>query len=261
MRTCFAAERLFRTMPLVRARSVAKKKRGLHMSNRSYLLNSPVCSSDPRELERSRIADGLSYVELAEAAHRIPLPWLLCFGTEDLRPVDAKFRTGPTDYIELALSIPVTTVSLARERLQASLPSLTEIAGDPAIAEAYWSAAMAGLAKLPFDYLTIDPLEVLAQNDAGTEADAFARCFGARPEALPYLKTLAFFEDGFLPYSHHDLYNKDPSELDHSARAGNAAALDAGIGLAEHWHWRRPDAPLTRSSVPSARDKPWWKLW
>ena len=246
-------------MPLVRVPSVAKN-RGLRMSNRSYLLNSPLCTSDPRELERSRTADGLSYVELAEAANRIPLPWLLCFGKEDLRPVKARFSTGPTETIELALSIPVTHVNLARERLQASLPIFSEIAGDPAIAEAYWSAAIAALVNLPFDYLSIDPLEVLAQNDVHAEAHAFAQCFGARPEALPFLKSLAFFEDGFVPYSRHDLYNKDPSELDHCARAANAAALDAGIGLAEHWHWRRPDEPQAQTSRRSTR-KPWWKLW
>ena len=231
------------------------------MSNRSLLINSPQCTSDPRELERARAVDGVSYLEIAEAANRVPLPWLLCFGREDLRPVNTRFRTGPSEYLELQLSIPVSTVSAAQARLQASLPLLEEIAGDALIAHAYWQAALTGLAQLPFAYLTIDPLEVLAMNDLTAQARDFVHCFDeAHEDRRLLLKRFANFEDGFLPYSLEDLYHKAPEELEHEARAGNAAALDAGIGSAAHWRWLRPEATPVQGPRPGT-PKPWWKFW
>ncbi len=65
------------------------------MSNRAILLNTEILSCDRRELEKARRTLGASYVEIGQAANRIPVPWLCCFRTADLHPVEVEYKTGP----------------------------------------------------------------------------------------------------------------------------------------------------------------------
>jgi hypothetical protein len=232
------------------------------MSNRAALLNTEILTSDPQELERARLTRGASYVEIGQAANRIPVPWLGCFRTPDLRPVELKLATGPSQYEELSLSLPCTSVAAARENLSASLPLYVTIVGDARIAEAYWKYALAGLADLPFPYLTMNPVEVLQLNDPSDEATVLANCLSGTPEAIPLIRRLAFIDDGYAPYTFDEFFRGPPEALNHEARIGNSAALDPGYPGPEHRLWYRPELPVAAAPAPAQpQRKPWWKRW
>lgn len=230
------------------------------MSNRALLLNTEILTSDPQELERARLARGASYVEIGEAANRIPVPWLACFRTHDLRFVELKRATGPSQYELLSLSLPCTSVAAARENLSASLPLYVAIVGDARIAEAYWKYALAGLAELPLPYLTMDPVEVLELNDPSDEATVLATCLSGTPEAIPLVKRLAFIDDGYAPYTFDEFFDGPPEALNHVARVGNSAALDPGYSDPAHRLWYRPESPAASAPAQPQR-RPWWKRW
>ena len=228
------------------------------MSNRAALLNTEILTSDPEELERARLTRGTSYVEIGQAANRIPVPWLGCFRTPDLRPVELKRATGPSRYEVLSLSLPCTSVVAARENLSASLPMYVAIIGDAHIAEAYWKYALAGLADLPLPYLTMNLVEVLQFGDPSDGATVLANCLSGTPEAIPLVKHLASIEDGYAPYTFKEFFAGPPEALDHQARIGNSAALDPGYPGPEYRLWFRPELP---GAPAQPQRKPWWKRW
>lgn len=228
------------------------------MSNRAALLNTEILTSDPQELERARLTRGASYAEIGEASNRIPVPWLACFRTPDLRPVEYKRAIGPAQYEVLHLALPCTSVAAARENLAASLSLYVAIVGDAHVAEAYWKYALAGLADLPLPYLTMNPVEVLALNDPSDEAAALAGSLGGTPAATALVKRMAFIEDGHAPYPFDAFFGGPPGALTHQARIGNSAALDPGISDPRYWLWSRPELPSAAAPAQPAR-KPWWK--
>jgi hypothetical protein len=234
----------------------------VHMSNRAVLINAEILTNDPQELEHARLTQGASYVEIGEAANRIPVPWLCCFRTLDLRRVELKRAIGPGRYEIMSLSLPCTSVASARENLSASLPLYVAIAGDTHIGEEYWKFALAGLADLPFEYLTMNPVEVLQLNEPSDEAAALATSLNGTAEAIASMKQLAFIEDGYAPYSFDDFFRGPREALVDDVRINNSAALDPGYHGDEYRIWYRPELIATAAPVPNQpRRSPWWKPW
>ncbi|MCC8996066.1 MAG: hypothetical protein LM517_03195 [Nitrosomonas sp.] len=231
------------------------------MSNRAILLNTEILSCDRRELEKARRTLGASYVEIGQAANRIPVPWLCCFRTADLHPVEVEHKTGPSSFDVLRLSLPCTTVSAARERLSDSLPLYIAIVGNTVIAEDYWRYAMEGLADLPFQYLTIDPVEVLFLNDPNEEATALANCLRGTSDTIALIKRLAFIDGDYPPYTFQEFFNGPAEALDDDARNNNSAALDPGYSAPEYRTVYGPEASALPPAPAEMRRKPWWKLW
>jgi hypothetical protein len=228
------------------------------MSNRAYLFNTALLTSDRDEIESARVERGIEYAEADEAANRIPIPWLYCFREADLRPVQAEYYIGPEEVCYVPVRIPCTTVVMARENMQHSLPFFRQIVGDTAVADGYWKGAMDKLASLPLPYLTMHPTEVFCLNDAEEEAAAFAKCFCGTEASIPFVKRLSFYVDGFAPYTIEEFFSSSPERLDNQARTDNAAALI--MGAPDYLYWRRRDEANV-ADTPASAPKPWWKLW
>ncbi len=56
------------------------------MANRAYLLNTRTLSNDCFALRAKAEGPERQMIEVAQAAHRIPVPWLCLFRAQDLRP-------------------------------------------------------------------------------------------------------------------------------------------------------------------------------
>ena len=100
------------------------------MANRAILLNTPFLTSDPWLLEGKLKEPGTDFMEVAEAAYKIPVPWLLCFQPEDIRPVNVPLETdadAPARAIEVGL--PCTSVRQALKNMEQALPIFAAIAG------------------------------------------------------------------------------------------------------------------------------------
>ena len=65
------------------------------MANRAYLLNTQFAISDPQLLQKKLSEPGNDYAEVAEAAYKIPIPWLCCFRQADLQTFP--YRLGDDD--------------------------------------------------------------------------------------------------------------------------------------------------------------------
>lgn len=231
------------------------------MANRAALLNTDLPSSDIVQLLDPSGEGGPQVFCVAESANRLPVPWLACFRSEDLRPVSVPVQSFSGETQALSLQLPCTTVAMAQQRLQESLPLFTALVGDTALAEGYWRRACDGLARLPLPYLTLDPIEVLLLNDVEEEAEGLVQVLEGGAGALPWLQRLSFFEPGFAPYSAEAYYGEAAEELDHMARLGNSAALDPGYipPMAVTARPRPSPAQAPAQSAPVAR--PWWKFW
>lgn len=232
----------------------------LLMANRAALLNTSLLSSDPDQLLHPSGQDGLQVLFVAESANRVPVPWLACFRSEDLRPVSVTLGLFGGGSQTLPLQLPCTSVATAQQRLQEALPLFTAVVGDASLAEGYWRRACEGLAKLPLPYLTLNPIEVLVMNDFEEEAEGLVHSLSGGPDALTWLRRLSFFETGFAPYSAEAYYGETPEELDHMARLGNSAALDAGY-IPPMPIQPRPPGPPAGPTAPARAAKPWWKFW
>ena len=198
------------------------------MANRACLINADMPGLPPHLRASGTGREGAQTLRVAEAANRLPLPWMLCFRTEDLLPAEVRLQVGPGKFSTVSLKLPCTTVAVARERLQQALPIYAAIIGDAALAEDYWRRACEALSDLPLPWLTIDPIEVLCLNDFEEDARTLAESLSGDASALPGLKWLSGYDDGFSPYGVAAYFDGDSGALDHVARLGNSAALDPG---------------------------------
>ena len=204
------------------------------MANRAYLLNTSFLTSDPGLL-RSKLKDpGNDFVEIAEAAYRIPIPWLCCFRKVDLQRVTiddlVSFDGSPTESIEV--SLPSATVKQAMKNLQSALPIFEMIAGDAKIAREYWQDAMSALQEAPLPFLTIDATEVISMGDAEPYGKEIIEAVSGDASAIPSMKHLAGYEDGVVPYPLHVV--RCVQTTNNPMRLANAVALD--FGTTYFWH-------------------------
>jgi hypothetical protein len=167
---------------------------------------------------------------------------------------------GRTEFETVQLRLPYTTVAAARQNIESSLPLYEAIFGTNADVRSYWLRAVRGLDELPFEYLTMNPVDVLAMNDLSSEAEALVSSLGARPERVEYVKQLANVQDGFLPYAADEYFDGPPEALDHDARVNNSAAMDPGYSLPEFRLWFRPEEQA-QASLGLEPKKPWWRRW
>jgi hypothetical protein len=192
------------------------------MANRGYLINTSSLTSDPDELARLRDQPGHVDGVVAEGSGRVSIPWFLCFRQSDVRMVP--WREG-------RLPLPCTTVEQATRNLEESLPVFEAIAGDPALAQPYWSLACALVRRLPLPYLALSPIEVLDMDSQPVEAIA-AEIMGALSgdlSAVPHLKSLAEYQDDAPAYPLEVLYSV-PTGIDrYGSRTWNATVLDGGF--------------------------------
>ncbi|RZL30279.1 MAG: hypothetical protein EOP35_24095 [Rubrivivax sp.] len=233
------------------------------MSHVAQLLNTDAAVA----VIQGAVADGqpaeTRYVVVAEAVNRLPIPWLCLFRGAPLVNTRSTYRTGPATFDTLALKVPVLGVEAAVARLEQARQLFSELAGGDAIGDGYWRLAIDGLQKLPFPFLTLDPVDVLQMNDAVEGAATLTSCLtDDGPATQAALKALSNFEDGFSPYTVQQLYGA-PEELDHEARLSNAAALDAAFLPREQWQTRAATSAegLSPPAEPRGNDRPWWKLW
>ena len=253
------------------------------MANRAYLLNTDILTSDPQVL-RAGLSRGSEYLEIAEAAYRIPLPWLCCFRNVPLHKVSVSMEADSigAQAEPFVIELPCVEVATAKRNLELSLSIFQEVAGDPSTGEDYWKLACDAFADMPLLYLTLNPIEVLFMSDAAEESAAFATCIRSPSPPVSLMKRISGFEDGFSAFSAKDFYSRPLKELDHQARLSCSRALDSGYLGRDHGYWHRATptpAPSTSDSAPEAKivaesvrldppmepstveSPPWWKFW
>lgn len=212
------------------------------MSNNAYLLNTALLSSDPYLLWRKRREPGNDYAEVGEGVYRIPIPWLCCFRSADLRRVLLP-ETGDHDQASArAVRLPCTTVRQAQRNLEQALPLLARIAGDEALVRPYWQDALQRLERLPLPYLTIHSLELMSLAGVEEHAQLLVRALGGGDDAIAALKELSGYEDGSPPPSFAQFCGEAPDTPE--VEPANGAALDSGMFGEDHYRWRRHDPDL-----------------
>ncbi len=154
------------------------------MSNSAYLLNTPTRVSDLAAMNGQ-------WLIVAEARHCVPLPWLCMFGEADLRPCKirfnhSKFVDGEKRILLSKFTIlnPSTSVKAAKSNLAKALPVFEALAGDARTGARHWQAALASLETFPFEYLTIDPTEILLMDDLKAGAMEFVSAISSGDPAL-----------------------------------------------------------------------------
>jgi len=229
------------------------------MANRTYLLNTAFPTSDPDLLEAKLSEPGNDFVEVAEAAYKIPVPWLLCFQPEDIRPVripveeGEDFESGDAAAGGVEVGLPCTSVKRALKNMEQALPVFESIAGDAKLGKMFWQVAMSHLQGLPLPHLTMNPIEVMFMDDPIPYAQLIRAAIGGGKTAIEGLIDLSCYEKGVLPYPPDVLYavtGRDHNE----ARMQNSVALD--IGYANFWHDSAGTEGAQRPGIPLAINSP-----
>lgn len=166
------------------------------MSNNAYLINTPMRGSDLASLRGQ-------WLIVAEAKCRIPLPWLCMFGEADLRPCTITFnQTRVVDgqrrtlLGKFPILNPCTSVQAAKGHLAKARYLFETWAGDAETGVRHWREAMDALDELPFEYLTIDPTEILLMDDLKAGAAALASAISSGEAAMEAKRKLADIEAG-----------------------------------------------------------------
>lgn len=229
------------------------------MANRTYLINSSVLTSDRKSLQLALDEHGAEYAVVAEGAYRIPVPWFVCFGLEDLQISKTTWSKMDGTEFEQELKIPCCTVSSAVVRIEASLPIFVRLAGNLEIATPYWQYSVDCLKKLPLPFLTMDPWEVAGDCADMKEGSAqFAMAFARDEQAFVQIADYSGYRFGFEPYSFRQFMSGE--ELNHDARKSNSVALMGGFFDSEFWYWHRQRTTVVHAPISAQQNlKPWWK--
>ena len=202
------------------------------MSNRAYLLNSKILTNDYVRLNELSKKHGVVYDEAAQAANRLPLPWLCCFRQSDLRPYTVCYEDSDGNEVRETCRIPCISLGNAVRNLKASLPLYEKIVGDARIAREYWQDAVTALELLPLPFLTLYAEEVID----GAYAE-FAAALSGNEDAIPHLLIFCGYSRGSLPFTLGEWSNLSFEELrDDETRRYNAAALDCAFGFGAPLH-------------------------
>lgn len=217
------------------------------MSNRTYLYNLSKAISDPDLLYKNLSERGNSFVEIGEAAYRLPLPWLCCFNKNDFQrvkvPLEERYENAelqPANSIEL--SLPCTSVADAIKNLSSARPLFERLADNAKIGVGFWQDALERLHSLPLPYVAMNPIEVLFMDDPVKESKRLEKaCAGDETELINF----ACFDQGVKPYPRDVLYEAGGNA--DQERLSNTVALD--IGWAENWHLSADDKqPVSKIS-------------
>jgi hypothetical protein len=220
------------------------------MSNRSYLLNTSVLTSDPYLLAAKLSEPDNDFVEVAEAAYKIPIPWLLCFRPADIRPVRVPLEdidTGDTDAGGIEVGLPCTSVKQAVENMARALPVFESIVRDSTTAKMFWQNAMTYLQAMPLPYLTMNPTEVMFMSDPHPYAQLMLTALSGDEAAVERMMDLSCYEKGVLPYPPDVLYAVSGDNGD-KVRMQNCVALDIGYG--NFWQVSAGSNGVRRAELP-----------
>jgi hypothetical protein len=234
------------------------------MANRAYLLNTSTLTSDPFALSANVEKPGNDILEAAEAAYRVPIPWLLCFRAEDMQSVNVPMENDP-ELGEPAgpdvavISLPCTTVVKAIENLKSTRPLFWDLAGDKQMGEAFYQVAIRRIEALPMPYLTINPIEVTFMMDHKESTRQMMTALSRNASSLAALKKLACFEDGAKPYPIDVLYSI-PGPHHDEQRIANTIALN--MDYSNFWHRSDSSAenPFPDYDMEFGRDFPLRKI-
>lgn len=206
--------------------------RNNYMANRTHLLNTPILTSDPYLLADRLSEPGSDYLEVAIAAYKIPVPWLLCFRREDFQPVTVQFDEDEDGDTPAGVEVyfPVTSAEKALENMAQSLPVFEAIAGDAKLGKMFWQNAMTTLRGLPLPYLCINPIEVMFMDEHTPYMESMFAATGRDDTAIRNLMDLSAYEPGVRPYPPDVLYTvatKADDSYDET-RLQNCVSLDMG---------------------------------
>lgn len=153
------------------------------MANRAYLYNTENLVRNPYHV-RERDPGVGRFVEVAEQARWLPIPWMLAFRPEDAHPFKHVWVEDEEDpsserkpFAGFVLSAPLARVL---ENLRASLPVMEKVVGDPRLARAYLDDAVRAFSTLELPYVLLDAEEVVdGQYERYVDAlDGSARAVG-----------------------------------------------------------------------------------
>ena len=199
------------------------------MANRAYLLNTSILTSDTAFLEAELDEEGSGfYTPVAEAAYKIPVPWLRCFRPADLRTVMVGLDEPGSCFKAL---LPRTTVQQAIDNLQRSASIFIQLAGDDKVGRAFLDRAIEEVRALPLPYLTMSVLEVVFGNIPDDYIADLVTALGDDARAIDCLKCLSFIESDAVAYP-PDVHQSVSANYDHD-RMGKATALSMGMYQAD----------------------------
>ena len=106
------------------------------MSNTTYIYN----IASPAAILASHVQGQLSAidsVQVVEAPNRVPLPWLLAFSPKDFRPVEARYRIGPSEWASRKAVGAVVSVNDALNSFLSRSSEIVELVSDKEIAQGF----------------------------------------------------------------------------------------------------------------------------
>jgi hypothetical protein len=192
------------------------------MSQRHFLLNTTMLSSDTAALSSAVEKGEATVVEVAETNYIVPLPWFACFRQSDLRSCSVVWEK------RMDIEIPCLDLQSAARNLSQSLPLFEKLTGEKEWARDYWRRALSSLLKLQLPYLTIDISEMLMVMTPEDLSNAVRAALGNDEKAIEVMRK-SFFEyyDGVQPYKYDDfINNRDTTD---EQRIANTKALDSGV--------------------------------
>lgn len=225
---------------------------GEFMSQRHYLLNTNIDSSDGETLNNSLATDNGRVVEVAECVSVIPLAWFACFRASDLRACTVQMSSE-----NIEIMVPCVDLATAISNLQDALPLFEEFTGEKKYSREYWQCAIDDLRTLPLPFLTMDIGEILMNSEADELIEKMTSALGRTSEALTVMKQFFLeYNDGVLPYGRAAFYaNEGITEKD---RIRNTIALDAAICngfVRTHRPGSAPKAQSPTSAAPTIEQK------
>lgn len=194
------------------------------MSQRHYLLNTSILSSDALELREAVLEYGAKVVEVAECVYQVPLPWMACFRQSDLRPCKVLMESDEVQTIQ----IPCVDLATAIQNLRAALPLFERLTGETDYAREFWEAAVEDIEKLPLPYLTMDLSEMLFMSTADDFNRDMTAALGRTNDAVDYFKgVFVAYYDEVQPYTLSEF--RENHGITDDMRINNTIALDAAI--------------------------------
>ena len=217
------------------------------MSQRHYLLNTSINSSNCETLNNSLASNSGQVVEIAECVNSIPLPWFACFRQSDLRPCTVEMSSETMD-----IMVPTVDLQTAIANLKDALPLFEEFTGEQKYSLEYWQSATAELSKLPLPFLTMDIGEMLMNSEASELIDKMTTALGRTSEALNVIKQFFLeYDEGVLPYGRVAFYANEGITDQNKVR--NTIALDVAIvGDGFTRNHRRGSFPEAQPPTPTA---------
>lgn len=193
------------------------------MSQRHYLLNTNIDSSNGEALQEALDTERGRVIEIAECVNFVPLPWFACFRQINLRPCTIQMTSG-----NLEILVPVADLPTAIANLKEALPLFEELTGEKKYSREYWKNAINDLEQLPLPFLTMDIGEMLMNCEADELVARVTSALGRTTDSLSVIRQFFLeYNDCILPYGRAEFYANN--DITDRYRIGNTIALDAAI--------------------------------